>query len=312
MMGTAARRVFLGFAAVFFLSLCSQPPGLAAAPEGLEGIFEAELQGSRLQLNLQIGRSTQGRQLPVRAFHARPDGVVELRREAGVFLLSGLDLKARGRQRGEVVFVPDAAYLAGLEARGLGEPSAELSLSLATCDVTLAFLDGLLELGYSEPLSRYLEMRIHDVDARYVRQLEAAGLARPPAGRLIAMAIHGVDGRYLEALGATGFTTLKPSVLSPQRLVAMRIHGVEAAWVSDLAELGYRDLPARRLVEMRIHGVDPPWLRGLAGLGYRNLEPEQIVALRIHGVDAEWIEGLGESGADLTVGQLIERRIHGR
>ena len=51
-----------------------------------------------------------------------------------------------------------------------------------------------------------------------------------------------------------------------------------------MMNLGYTDVPVRRWVEMRIHGVDGDYVRRLARKG--------------------------ETG--LSVGQLIERRIHGR
>ena len=94
-----------------------------------------------------------------------------------------------------------------------------------------------------------VQMRIHGVDAAYVRGLaEANGrLARLRADELVAMRIHGVSPDYVRALAAAGYRDL-----SPEQLVAFRIHGVTARDARRGAN-GRRLSPAE-LVERTIHG----------------------------------------------------------
>jgi hypothetical protein len=52
-----------------------------------------------------------------------------------------------------------------------------------------------VELGYPDlPLSTLVQMRIHDVSPRFIRDLQGRGYADLSAERLVSMRIHGWRG----------------------------------------------------------------------------------------------------------------------
>ncbi|MEM1181585.1 MAG: hypothetical protein AAGM22_24795 [Acidobacteriota bacterium] len=303
------RHLGLGLAAVLFLigGVAVIP---AAAAGDLEGRFDAELHGDRLWLRLQMGRSLNfGSSWPARSFRDLGQGRAELRREAGVFRFQNLRPSAEGKQSGVFSFRPDPAYVEALAKRGFSDVGSRKLLELACLDLTLGFIDDLAELGYRESLERLVEMRIHGVDGRYIRELANAGYRELPSKKLVEMRIHGVDGAYVREIGDAGFRDL-----SAQKLVEMRIHGVDGPFLAALKGAGYGEVPMRRILEMRIHGVEPTWIDQLAALGYRELTAQKLVEMRIHGVSPTWIRELQELGYGsdvVSARQLVEMRIHG-
>ncbi|MDA8019076.1 MAG: hypothetical protein MPN21_16670 [Thermoanaerobaculia bacterium] len=305
-----SRNVFFGvFAlctAVFCLSQnLGAEPAVSTASDAIEGAVKTGVDGDRVWIDLRSGsRHHFGTTLPRRAVRELPGKGLEIRRQAGT-----VRIDAPLGERGRFKFVADPEYRQALTDRGLlsGTTSVEQLFELAMIDVTLDFIDDLAALGYREDLRRLVEMRIHEVSATYVRELQGVGLSGLPSQRLVEMRIHGV-----EADDVAEWRRLGLGELPPQRLVEMAIHGVTPDYVSSLRELGVDGLTAGRLVEMRIHGVDASFVRDMIGLGYDNVPVHRWAEMRIHGVDGDFVRKLAKRGeTGLSVGQLIERRIHG-
>jgi beta-lactamase regulating signal transducer with metallopeptidase domain len=233
----------------------------------------------------------------------------ELRRDAGTFIFTGkFETTAAGAEgAGSFTFQPNPGY--AREMQGLGyQVSNDRLLELAIHDVALRFVREIQELGYRDiPLDRLIEFKIHGVTPEFIRALAAHGYRGLPADRLVEFRIHGVSPEFVQGLGAQGYRDVPAD-----RLVEFRIHGVSPEFVRDLAALGYRDVSADRLVEFRIHGVSPEFLRELAGAGYPHVAPEALVSMRIHGVDAAFIRDLAARGYhDLSPDELVSMRIRG-
>ena len=121
--------------------------------------------------------------------------------------------------------------------------------------------------------------------------------ASPPKTRrltpdeLIELRIHGVDANFMREMRDLGLGDL-----SLQEFKEMAIHGVDADFVHEMRELGYRELPVSNLLELRIHGVDADFVRQMRDLGFEELPLDKLVEMRIHGVDADFVREMRDLG----------------
>ncbi|MFL6850312.1 MAG: hypothetical protein ACJ8EH_05585 [Sphingomicrobium sp.] len=259
-------------------------------------------------------------------------------REAG--RLDCIGTAGSGRGSGSCVFTPDAGFASFLAARGIGQPGAQQSFSLAMSGVGRDLVGALEKGGFERPsVEQLTAMGIHGATAPYVRALAGSGY-HLSADDLVAFKIHGVEPDYVRQLGAIG---PRLQHIGPSDLVALKIHGVRADYVRELAAIGpeFRNLSAddlvafaihgvrpalarayveangRRLepdavVAMAIHGVTPEFINALAALGYRNLSADDLVALSIHGVTADYVQSLQRAGMPrLSADQLVRLRLAG-
>jgi hypothetical protein len=205
-------------------------------------------------------------------------GLVQFRlvRDAGTFALEGSFV--RGEGAGHFTFAPSAAYRAELEKMGYGSPSDSEMFTLATEDVSRAFIRDLAGLGYAK-------LKLDD---------------------LMSMAIHGATPAFIRELRDLGYTGL-----AVDDLVSMRIHGARPEFIRELRGLGYGKLSVDDLVSMRIHGASPEYIRELKALGYAGVPVDDLVSMRIHGVTPEFVRSVNRRGQAATVEKLVEMRIHG-
>jgi hypothetical protein len=125
--------------------------------------------------------------------------------------------------------------------------------------------------------------------------------------KMMALRIHGVDAPFVNELRALGLANL-----GPDQLLAMRIHDVTPEYVRAMRAAGFDDLTTDQLVAFRIHHVTPEYAAELRAAGLGNVTPDQLVAMRIHGVTADFIEQMHAEGfPELTADQLVAMRIHG-
>jgi hypothetical protein len=245
----------------------------ASAQESLEGRWEVDRDGSRLQLEHRDrgGRSQMSFGVDADDVRELADGRLELSREAGTFVLTG-------ERSGTFVFTASPDFVQGLESRGYDDPGVRELFSLASLDLALGYLDEMGSLGHGGDLRMLVEMKIHGVDPEYVRAFRELGYEDLSGRQLVEMRIHGVEPEYVREMGVHGYE------LSARELVEMKVHGVRPEFVREMAELGYRDLSARQLIEMKIHGVSPSFVRRLVEEGYTDLSARELVEMKIHGV----------------------------
>lgn len=229
-------------------------------------------------------------------------------REAGTLDCSGIVRQARGT--GECDFLPDAAFAANLERRGIGRPGLRDHYQLTVQDVGTPLIEELERGGYSRPsVDDLVAAGIHGVTAPYVRSMADAGYRLQQVDDLVAFRIHGVDSDFVREMAV-----LNPpgGRFSPEQLVAMRIHGLSAAKARQYAQLGYSKLSHSELMSMSIHGVTPDFITGLAEAGYRGLSADQLVSMRIHGVTPDYVRQMRAVGYTLPdAEQLVGMRISG-
>src|SRR5262249_10370647 len=161
---------------------------------------------------------------------------------------------------GEFTFVPNRDFARQLRSRGVefdvkqDDPDHELFM-LTIFDVTTDFIRSMQDIGYSVPLGKYVEFRIFDVDAAYVRQLAAVGFDHLSADKRVETRIHGATPAYIRQMRSDG------NDLTLDQYIESRIFQVTPEFADEMRRAGYPDLDHDTLVQFRIHGVTTPFIR---------------------------------------------------
>lgn len=141
-------------------------------------------------------------------------------REPGLLTCRGtLDGPYKGS--GDCAFAPDAAFEAGLSARGLTPKDKEALLTMALVDADLALIDGLTRQGLPpRSVNDVVAAAALDVTPRYVADLQSAGLALKSIDDAVACRALGIDKAYVRGIVAAGY---EPDA---HELIAMKATGV--------------------------------------------------------------------------------------
>ncbi len=199
-------------------------------------------------------------------------------------------------------------FIEGIVALGYDAASPDELVAMRVHGVSPDFIAQMAVVFGKLPLEKYTELRIHGVDAAYVRAFRDAGFASISADEAVSLRIHGVDAADAAAWKRLGF-----EARSIDALVSLRIHGATPEFGQAMRDLGVRDLSIDGLVGLRIHGATPEYVREIQSLGYPSLSVDDVTAFRIHGVTAEWIRAANHgAGGKLTKDELIDWRIHER
>src|SRR5579859_1555419 len=104
----------------------------------------------------------------------RRDVQFAIDRDAGRFEADGS--ASASTAAGSFRFIPASGYAGEMRKLGLGEFSSDAQISFALLDVSLSFARDMAALKLSNlSVDKLLAMRIHGVDAAYVKDLRAAG-----------------------------------------------------------------------------------------------------------------------------------------
>jgi hypothetical protein len=231
----------------------------------------------------------------------------EVRREAGTVEFEGTMREGRGG--GDFSFASHPEYLETLRSMGLRFRSKDEDvehelLSLTMFDVSTEFIRSMRDIGYDEPLERYVEFRIFGVDPGYVREMRRVGFDHLSGEKLVETRIHGATPDYIRTMRASG------EDLSLDQYIESRIFQVTPEFASEMSRAGYPNLRRDVLVQFRIHGVDPDFVHDLRELGYENIPAQKLVEMRIHGVTPEFIGKVEKAGyRHVPVDKLIQMRI---
>jgi len=210
---------------------------------------------------------------------AGPDVRFELRRTAGTFHFQGRFNGSGPGSKGEGTFTFQ------------GDPG---------------YVREMAGLGYSVKEDNLLSVAMMDISPAFAREIRGAGYTHLSLEDLVRFRIHGVSAELVRSLAA-----LRLRNLSSDDIVRLQIHGATPEYIRTLAAAGYQGLTAEDLVRFRIHGVSPEWINQLAALGYRNVPADDLVRMRIHDVSADFIRAQQKGDSNLTVDELIRRKIHG-
>lgn len=265
------------------------------------------------------------------------DDEFELRRDAGTIYFRG-EVRGRGRAargHGDFGFVADEQFRSELGERITGRLKDRELLVLAVEDVTLAYVDAMVDAGFDHITDDDLiAMAIHGVTPEFARSVQGRDLD-PSIDDLVAMRIHGVSEDFMDEMLSKGMKyrdiddlvswrihKVTPEFLYEMQkldigrlrvddLVAMRIHNVTPEFVRDVKERFGR-VKVDELVAMKIHGVTPEFIHEMEDHGYTGMDIDDLTSWKIHGVSEGFIEEMGELGYKrLKADELVAFRIHG-
>lgn len=205
-------------------------------------------------------------------------------REAGTIECEGTF--SAGRGSGTFRFVPNLGFADAMRSRGFdfaaqssknGHDTLEESLFVATTlNVTTALAD----------------------------DLKAANFPNLDVGDLFKAAIFKIDGKFMAEMKATGFPNL-----GMEDLVKARIFKIDADFVRKTREMGFGTDNFENLVKFSIFKVTPEFLAELRNEGLTDLTSEDVVKLRIFKIDAAYIREARAAEPNITIEQLVQKRI---
>lgn len=208
----------------------------------------------------------------------------KLVREAGTIECEGTF--AAGRGSGTFRFLPNTGFVDAMRGRGFdftgrtskgGNDSLEDMLFAATTlNVTTALAD----------------------------DLRSANFPNLDVGDLLKAAIFKIDGKFMAEMKATGFPNL-----GMEDLVKARIFKIDAEFVRRTREMGFGTDNFENLVKFSIFKVTPEFLTELKNEGLTDLTPEDVVKLRIFKIDAAYVREARATEPNITVEQLVQKRI---
>jgi hypothetical protein len=204
-------------------------------------------------------------------------------REAGTIECEGTFVNGKGS--GTFRFTGNRSFVDAMKSRGFdfekrsSERGSDLDDQLfaaTTINVTTALADDLLTANFG-PLD---------------------------VGDLFKAAIFKVDSKFMAEMKATGFPNL-----GMEELVKARIFKIDANYVREVRGMGFENEDFEGLVKFRIFKVTPEFLNQLKSEGFADLSAEDVVKFRIFKIDQEFIRAARADEPNITVEQLVERRI---
>ena len=158
----------------------------------------------RLERDRDGGHSTQGFGIDVAALDGltmdqaagtASDVRFALARDAGTITFEGNIRDGRGT--GFFHFAPNAQWVRDMDALGYDWDDDQVFF-LATQDVTIAWVEALQDLGYTDlPEDDLFAFAIHGVGPEFIRAMDDLGYSDIDADDLVAMRIHGVSPEFV-------------------------------------------------------------------------------------------------------------------
>ena len=243
------------------------------------------------------------RGLSTSLFNSGGNARFEYVQDAGRLICEGR-FSSFGRGAGTFTFVPDPGFVAELSRLGYGSVNESQLFEMMLMGVGLDDARAARETGLNASIRDLLDMRIHGVNAEFMRETRRAGYRSPVAQDLVQMKIHGVSAEFLRDLKSAGYE------IPTGEVVELRIHGVSSQFLRDLKDFDLHP-SAKDMVQLRIHGVGADFMREAKALGY-NFSAQELVNLRIHGVDGRYLRRLHDSGMkNLDAEKIQKLKIHG-
>jgi hypothetical protein len=205
-------------------------------------------------------------------------------REAGTVDLEGTFVNGRGS--GTFRFTPNMAFADAMRSRGFDLQANNSKGDHDTLEERL-FVAALL-----------------NVTTALADDLKSANFPNLGFDDLVKAAIFKIDGKFMSEMKATGFPNL-----GMEDLVKARIFKIDADFARKTREMGFGTNDFENLVKFSIFKVTPEFLTELKSEGLTDLNPEDVVKLRIFKIDAAYVREARATEPNITVEQLVQKRI---
>lgn len=316
--------LFIGV--LFLLAFAFAPADTSvSAQETIKGEWTAETYDKdpdKIQINMRYttekgGRSSNGSSYRFsdlqgldrgQALAANSTVNFQISREAGTIQFEGTFRDGRGV--GFFTFTPNTAFIQTLQGRGFTDITTSRLMSAVNVDLTLAFVDDFLSIGFPAPLrlKDAIKAKIFNVNSAFVSELRSTGFDNLSLKDLVKARIFKVDSAFAAQVRGMGFENL-----TMRDLTKLQIHKVTPAYIGELRTEGLTNLTIRDVTKMKIHKVDGNFIREIKAEGYNPTTVKDLVKLKIHGVDGEFIRQAKADGyTNLTLRDLVKLKIRGR
>ena len=219
------------------------------------------------------------------------------KRDAGSFRFEGVGGRRPG---GKVRFEADASFAERWRALGLEPLSGNDALQLAIDDIRLADAEQLSLMGVRLAPGDMARLRSHGVSMNDLRAYQFAGL-RPDIEAVIRLNSHGIDARYVKGMIDAGVA--KDDL---DGIVRLHDQGVDAEYVRGLFASRLPGLDLDDVVRLHAHGVPAEYARAVVEIGPGRRDADDVARLHDHGVSAEFVRSLVQAGRrDLSVDEVI-------
>ncbi len=209
----------------------------------------------------------------------------KIAREAGTIECEGSF--AAGRGSGTFRFAPNMSFVDAMKTRGFDiEARPDKGNHNATVEERL-FMAAML-----------------NVTTALADDLRGANFPNLGFDDLMKAAIFKIDGKFMAEMKATGFPNL-----GMEDLVKARIFKIDAEFVRKTREMGFGTDNFENLVKFSIFKVTPEFLTELRNEGLTDLSSEDVVKLRIFKIDAAYVREARSTEPNITVEQLVQKRI---
>lgn len=210
----------------------------------------------------------------------------KLVREAGTIECEGSFTNGRGS--GTFRFVPNMGFVDAMQSRGFDMQQSKSSRN-----------------GSSDTIEERLFLATTiNVTTALADDLKSANFPNLGFDDLVKAAIFKIDGKFMAEMKATGFPNL-----GMEDLVKARIFKIDAEFVRKTREMGFGTDNFENLVKFSIFKVTPEFLTELKNEGLTNLDSEDVVKLRIFKIDAAYVREARATEPNITVEQLVQKRI---
>ena len=118
-----------------------------------------------------------------------------------------------------------------------------------------------------------LELKNHDIDARFIRSVQGLGLGTLTFDDILELGVHGISPKTIREMRENF-----PDI-NAEQIIEFGIHGVSVKFIREMRDL-FPDIDPEQIGELYVHGVDANYLRELREANLLTLDPDAIIQLK--------------------------------
>jgi beta-lactamase regulating signal transducer with metallopeptidase domain len=211
-------------------------------------------------------------------------------------------LKEKKQERDEEQPAKKESYVAGMEAAGLKNLTADELIAMKVQGITPAYVKEIHDLGMKPSVDELVGMRVQGITPEYIRDMRSIA---PNLGvdELMGMKVQGITPEYANEMRGLGLKA------DPENLIGMKVQGITPQYVNDMRGLGLKT-DADDLIGMKVQGITPEYVRSMQALDFKP-DSEELVGMKVQGVTPEYAKAMQATGLKPDVDNLIGMKVQG-